>query len=101
MEFLAPEPQLTAKQVQALAFMYGYLQEHRVYPTQREVAAAMSLSSNSAATYIDPLERKGVVTKLPGQPRNLRITRAGVKALVQHGVIQQDQLDLELTGSPS
>jgi SOS-response transcriptional repressor LexA len=101
MEFLVPDPQLTAKQVQALAFVYEYLQRHRVYPTQREVAAAMSLNSNSAATYLEPLERKGMVTKMLGQPRNLRITRGGVKALVAHGVITQDQLDLELTGSPS
>lgn len=68
-------PPLTDKQAQCLKFIHDYFVAHRYYPTQREVAGAMSLQSSTAETYLEPLRRKGYLHKrVRRQRRNIRLT---------------------------
>jgi DNA-binding MarR family transcriptional regulator len=68
-------PPLTEKQAQCLMFILEYFKEHRYYPTQREVTAAMKLHSTTAESYLEPLRRKGYLArKTKRQRRNIRLT---------------------------
>ena len=69
--------------------------ENPHYPTQREIAAAMGLRTTTAATYLEPLEKKGVVARAGRGHRNVRITEQGVRVLGRMGV-STSGLQLEL-----
>lgn len=83
---LEPEPVLTDRQAECLRYLYRYFREHAYYPTQREIAEAMGLRTTTAAVYLDPLEKKGVVTRAGRSRRNVRITPQGVRMLRRLGV---------------
>lgn len=75
LEALKVLPPLTEKQAQCLKFIFEFFIQHRYYPTQREVAAAMNLQSSTAESYLEPLRRKGYLArKVKRQRRNIRLT---------------------------
>ena len=62
-------PPVTEKQGRCLEFILNYFLENRYYPTQREVAEAMKVRSNTAEMYLQPLEHKGYLVREPGRQR--------------------------------
>jgi predicted transcriptional regulator len=86
-------PPLTEKQAECLKFVLNYFIEHKFYPTQREVAAAMNINSKTADSYFVPLIRKGYLKKeRPGSRRNIELTSIGVKKLEMMGVNARERL---------
>lgn len=75
-------PPLSEKQVQCLRFILDYFVEHKFYPTQREVAAAMKIKSTTADSYLVPLRQKGYLRrKTKRQRRNIRLTTLALQKL--------------------
>lgn len=75
LEALKVLPPLTEKQGECLKIILEFFIEHRYYPTQREVAAAMNLRSSTAESYLEPLRRKGYLArKVKRRRRNIRLT---------------------------
>lgn len=85
-------PPLTDKQAECLKYVVDYFAARRYYPTQREVAAAMSLNSSTAESYFEPLVRKGYLEREPRRRRNIRLTTAAVEKLELMGVKVREQL---------
>lgn len=68
-------PPLTEKQAQCLEFIHSFFEEHRYYPTQREIAQGMKLQSSTAEIYLEPLRKKGYLhRRVRRQRRNIRLT---------------------------
>jgi DNA-binding MarR family transcriptional regulator len=78
---LAPLPRLTERQAECLHYLFTYFSENHYYPTQREITAQMNLKTNSAATFLDPLLKKGYITKIPSKNRNIKLTRSALLKL--------------------
>lgn len=85
-------PPVTEKQGKCLEFILNFFLENRYYPTQREVAHAMGVRSNTAEMYIQPLESKGYLAREPGRQRNIRLTQDGLERLKLLGVNVQGRL---------
>ncbi|HWS86446.1 MAG TPA: helix-turn-helix domain-containing protein [Pyrinomonadaceae bacterium] len=85
-------PPLTDKQAECLRYVLDYFLERRYYPTQREVAAAMSLNSSTAESYLKPLIQKGYLEREPRRRRNVRLTAAAVRKFELMGVSVREQL---------
>lgn len=85
-------PPLTEKQAKCLEYIFDYFARNRYYPTHREVAAAMSVRSNTAEIYIEPLERKGYLLREEGKQRNLRLTPEALERLQLNGVDVRERL---------
>jgi DNA-binding MarR family transcriptional regulator len=85
-------PPVTPKQGKCLEFILNFFIEKRYYPTQREVAAAMGIQSNTAEMYIQPLVQKGYLTRESGKQRNIRLTPEALERLEMMGVKVQDRL---------
>lgn len=84
-------PYLTDRQAKCLRLIYEYFLEHKYYPTQREVAAAMEVRSSTAEMFIGPLEDKGYLTRERGEgdrrkQRNIRLTADALERLKLMGV---------------
>jgi len=68
-------PPLTERQAECLTFILSYFNQHKLYPTQREVAVAMNIQSSTAEMYLEPLRKKGYLhRKVRRQRRNIRLT---------------------------
>jgi Mn-dependent DtxR family transcriptional regulator len=80
-----PLPRLTKRQIECLRFIATYLMQHNDYPSQKEIAIAMGLRSNTAYTFTEPLQKKGYLNKTyeVGR-RNLRLTNLADKILNSH-----------------
>jgi Mn-dependent DtxR family transcriptional regulator len=91
-ETLKVLPPVTEKQGKCLEFILSYFLANRFYPTQREVALAMGVKSNTAEMYIQPLESKGYLMREPGRQRNIRLTSDGLERLKLLGVNVQERL---------
>jgi DNA-binding MarR family transcriptional regulator len=85
-------PPVTSKQGKCLEFILKFFVENRYYPTQREVATAMGIQSNTAEMYIQPLVAKGYLTREPGKQRNIRLQPEALERLELMGVNVQDRL---------
>jgi SOS-response transcriptional repressor LexA len=79
-------PPLTEKQGKCLEFILNYFLEKRYYPTRREVAIAMEVSSAAAEAHLEPLERKGYLVRESGRQRNMRLTPGAIKRLELDGI---------------
>lgn len=95
---LAPDslkvlPPLTDNQAKCLEFILNFFAEHRYYPTQREMAEAMNIKSNTAEMYVAPLVQKGYLQREPGKQRNIRLTGDALERLQMMGVDVRDRLD--------
>lgn len=65
---------LTKKQLAVLNFLEDFIEENGHSPSYREIMAGMGFTSVSAvAEHIDNLVAKGVLEKVPGEARSLRI----------------------------
>ena len=85
-EDLKSLPPLTERQAECLVYLYNYFLEHRYYPTQREIVKKMNLKTNSAATFIEPLRKKGYLEKEPGKRRNISLTHMAIEKLKFMGI---------------
>lgn len=86
-------PPLTENQGRCLEFILNFFAEHRYYPTQREMAEAMSIKSNTAEMYVAPLVKKGYLQREPGRQRNIRLTGDALERLRIMGVDVHGRLD--------
>jgi DNA-binding MarR family transcriptional regulator len=80
-EDLRSLPPLTERQAECLIYLFNYFSEYRYYPTQREIAKKMNLKTNSAATFLEPLRKKGYLEKEPGKNRNINLTHSALQKL--------------------
>ena len=68
------EVKLTVKQERVLSFLRTFLQKAGYPPTVREISNQLNLSGpNSAKKYLDILERKGFIRKIPNSSRAIEI----------------------------
>jgi Plasmid pRiA4b ORF-3-like protein/LexA DNA binding domain len=63
----------TAAQGRYLAFIHAYTNFHGYPPAESEIAAAMCVSPPSVNQMVKMLERKGLITRQPGQPRSVQV----------------------------
>ncbi|TWI07261.1 transcriptional repressor LexA [Aerolutibacter ruishenii] len=78
--------QITDTQHAILELVAARIARDGLPPSQTEIAAAMGFSSVRAAQYhLEALEQAGVIRKVPGKARGLRLTEAGLAALGRAG----------------
>ena len=63
----------TPTQGRYLAFIHAYTDLHGYPPAEAEVSAAMCVSGPSVNLMVKTLERKGLISRVPGQPRSVRV----------------------------
>jgi hypothetical protein len=66
-------PKFTAKQGQYLAFIYHYMKIHRQAPAELDLERYFGVSPPSIHNMIKTLERNGLIEKIPGQARSIRL----------------------------
>jgi hypothetical protein len=66
-------PSFTAKQGQYLAFIYHYTKIHRQAPAETDLQRYFQVSAPSIHEMIKTLERNGLIEKVPGQARSIRL----------------------------
>ena len=73
-------PTLTARQLDILQWIAGFINTHGYPPTSRQVGCHYGWRSPGAAmsTHLAAMQRKGVVTREPGQARTLQLTPLGM-----------------------
>lgn len=64
---------LTRRQGQLLAYVYWYTKVHRIPPSENEVAAFLGIYGPSAHAAILRLVAAGHLTRVPGQPRTMKV----------------------------
>jgi SOS-response transcriptional repressor LexA len=73
------------RQLEVLAFVHGYRQQHDFAPTRKEIAVGIGLASPAGISqHLEALERKGFVHCLPGKQRAISLTDAGLRTLSRH-----------------
>jgi len=66
---------LTYRQQEVLGFLQFYMREQGTWPSFREIEAHFGFkSTNAVMGHLKALERKGYITRVPGQARTFRIT---------------------------
>ncbi len=66
--------ELTRKQHKFLLFLTKYIQENSYPPTIREIVYHLKLAStNSVKKYLDILEHKGYIRRIPNSPRAIEV----------------------------
>ena len=66
--------ELTKKQQKFLSFLTKYIRENGYPPTIREIVYHFKLAStNSVKKYLDILERKGYIKRIPNSPRAIEV----------------------------
>jgi len=66
-------PAFTARQGQYLAFIHRFTVRHCVAPSFEEIAAHFGTSAPAVNGMIKTLERRGLLTRVPGVARSLRV----------------------------
>ena len=66
-------PRFTAKQGQYLAFVHYYTKVHREAPAETDLQRFFRVSAPSIHEMIKTLERNGLIEKIPGQARSIRL----------------------------
>jgi DNA-binding MarR family transcriptional regulator len=67
-------PRFTEKQGQYLAFIYTYTLLNKQPPAEADFQRFFEVTPPTVHQMIVELERRGLVTRLPGQPRTIRVT---------------------------
>jgi DNA-binding MarR family transcriptional regulator len=67
-------PRFTEKQGQYLAFIHTYTLLNRRPPAESDFQRFFEVSPPSVHQMIVELERRGLISRTPGQPRTLRVT---------------------------
>jgi len=66
-------PHYTKKQGQYLAFIYYYTKVHRHPPSEAEMQGYFDVTPPTVHQMILSLEKNGLITRMPGQARSIRI----------------------------
>jgi len=66
-------PSFTAKQGQYLAFIYNYTKIHGQPPAESDLERYFSVSPSAIHEMIKTLERNGLIERVPGQARSIRL----------------------------
>ena len=66
----------TQKQGQYLAFIYYYTKINRVPPAESDIQRYFKVSPPSAHNMILRLEKRGLIERVPRQPRTIRVVLA-------------------------
>jgi hypothetical protein len=66
-------PSFTAKQGQYLAFIHHYTKVHRRAPAELDLERYFQVSPPSIHGMVKTLERNGLIEKIPGQARSMRV----------------------------
>ncbi|MGI0132170.1 MAG: LexA family protein [Thermoplasmata archaeon] len=64
---------LSPKRGQLLAYVYWYTKLHRIPPSENEIAAFVGVRGPSVHRMILDLEAAGHISRIPGQPRTIRV----------------------------
>src|SRR5437762_11584329 len=67
-------PKFTEKQGQYLAFIYTYTLIHRRPPAEADFRQFFEVTPPSVHQMIIELERRGLISRVKGQPRTIRVT---------------------------
>jgi DNA-binding MarR family transcriptional regulator len=70
------KPPYTPRQGQMLAFIYYYTKIHKCPPAEADIAAYFGVSPPFAHQSIMTLERHGLIARIPGQSRSIRVLLA-------------------------
>ena len=63
----------TARQGEVLAFIHRFTAKHGVAPSFEEIASHFGISSPSVNGMVKTLERRGLLSRVPGTARSLRV----------------------------
>lgn len=63
----------TSRQGQFLAYIQAYTRLHRQPPSEMEMATYFSVSPPSAHQMVVALENRGLIQRMPGQARSIRV----------------------------
>lgn len=63
----------TPRQGQYLAFIHGYVRRHGHSPSEADIATHFMVSPVSAHQMVVTLERRGLIDRVPGLARSLRV----------------------------
>jgi len=66
-------PSFTAKQGQFLAYIYYYTKLHRQAPAEVDLQRYFRVSAPAIHDMVKTLERNGLIEKIPGQARSIRL----------------------------
>ena len=66
----------TAKQGQCLAFIYYYTKIHRQSPAEADIQRYFQVSPSAVHQMIRSLEKLGLIERIPGQGRSLKLLLA-------------------------
>jgi Mn-dependent DtxR family transcriptional regulator len=70
----SPPKQFTDKQGQYLAFIYTYTLINRRPPAEADFQRFFRVTPPTVHQMIIELERRGLITRVPGQPRTIQVT---------------------------
>lgn len=65
---------LTDRQSEIIAFIRQFAEVHGIQPTVREIAAWVGVAPPNAWKHVKRLEALGVLSRLPGVARSIRVT---------------------------
>lgn len=84
-KILEPEITLTGRQHAVLEYVMDYFIENRQYPTNREICEGCAIQSTNPTPLLTPLLKKGLLTRIKGTRRNLRLTEAALDYFKNRG----------------
>lgn len=77
---------LSPNEVKALAFLRQYIGKHAYAPSYDEMLAALDIKSKSGiARVLDQLEEGGLIARVEGKMRAIKITPAGMAVKLPEG----------------
>lgn len=65
---------LTKRQEEILAFITAYQRENMICPSLEEISDHFQIAVSSVFDHMEALEKKGVIERIPGQARSIRLT---------------------------
>lgn len=96
----APTRDLTERQQKVLSFICRTWFTKRAIPSARDLAHAMERKTSNPRAFLQPLVRKGYITTVKGQARNIRITDLGLQWYEMNRPFVQPELLVENAESP-
>ena len=97
---VAPARDLTERQQKVLTFICRTWFTKRAIPSARDLAHAMERKTSNPRAFLQPLVRKGYITTVKGQARNIRITDLGLQWYEMNRPFVQPELLMENVESP-
>ena len=98
---MKPKPMVepaTARQMEVLDVIREHIAAHGCPPTVREIARAIKVKSNNGVVdFLVALERKGLITRIVGSSRSIRIVEDVVRQRVE---VDGVAYDVEIRRAP-